>query len=162
MVYTKVAYLFSLGMDINEFPSKLFSDIKNEKQRYEEQVIELENYINEEENKFPYIINDLNEKKQKALIAAKEAQENYKNRETEKLYQAKSQLLYKRDQMEKEIQNLQEYINSNDDTPQNEPLQKELIMLKSIAPIQIVSTTQNHIEGLITFGTPESTTYFGY
>ena len=64
--------------------------------------------------------------------------------------------------MEKEIQNLQEYINSNDDTPQNEPLQKELIMLKSIAPIQIVSTTQNHIEGLITFGTPESTTYFDY
>ena len=54
-----------------------------------------------------------------------------KNRETEKFYQPESQLLYKCDKIEKEIQNLQEYINSNYDAPQNELIQKELIMIKS-------------------------------
>ena len=65
-----------------------------------------------------YHIYDLNEKKAQ-----------------EKLYQPESQLLYKCDQMEKEIQNLQEYINCNYDAPQNELIQKELIMIKSLEPI---------------------------
>ena len=106
-----------LGSSVFNFLNYL-EIIKTRSSDSKKQVIELEKYINKEECQFSCIIYDLNEKKAK-----------------EKLYQPESQLLYKCDQIEKEIQNLQEYINCNYDAPQNELIQKELIMIKSLEPI---------------------------
>lgn len=146
----------------SDFPSKLFLDIKAEKQRFENSAIELENYMNEEENRFQHIVNDLTDERQRAALAAKEAADGCRAASSERLNAEKAQLLRQRAQVEREISDLQDFITRSDDAPKNAPLQKELILLKSIAPVQLVRADSDRIEGLIAFGTPESTEYFAY
>ena len=144
------------------FPSQLFQEIKLEKQNLHESFRKLVDQIQKEERSFPAKIEELNNQKKKAINDERMAQEKFQNQETERLQNIKMELIHHKNEMESEIKKLEREINEIESSQHIYIPEKELILLKSIAPVSISSSTPNHISGTISLGTPETTESFDY